>query len=194
MLTGIFGGSFNPIHNGHINLAQEVLSQGLAEEVWLMVTPRNPLKQQSELAEEQTRLQMARKAVEGIDGIRVTDFEFHLPRPSYTWDTLQALGKAFPERTFALIIGSDNWAVFHRWAHATDLLRRYTIIIYPRTDYPVGKSLPANVKLLQAPLFAVSSTDIRRRVARGEDISGLVPAGILDEVNTIYGRKHAGER
>lgn len=194
MLTGIFGGSFNPIHNGHINLAQEVLSQGLAEEVWLMVTPRNPLKQQSELAEEQTRLQMARKAVEGIDGIRVTDFEFHLSRPSYTWDTLQALGKAFPERTFALIIGSDNWAVFDRWAHAADLLRRYTIIIYPRTDYPVGKSLPANVKLLQAPLFAVSSTDIRRRVARGEDISGLVPAGILDEVNIIYGRKHTGER
>lgn len=192
MVTGIFGGSFNPIHTGHISLAREVLRQGLAEEVWLMVTPQNPLKRQEGLANEQTRLQMARRAVKDMEGIEVSDFEFHLPRPSYTWDTLQALDKAFPERTFALIIGSDNWAVFDRWAHSGDLLRDYSIIIYPRTDYPVGGKLPANVRLLQAPLFTVSSTDIRRRVRRREDISGLVPASILDEVRSIYGRHHAG--
>lgn len=188
-ITGIFGGSFNPVHCGHIHLAEEVVRQQLADEVWLMVSPQNPLKKQASLADEQLRLQWTRRALEGIEGLEASDFEFHLPRPSYTWNTLQALRAAYPERTFALIIGSDNWLLFDKWAHAEDLLRDYSFIIYPREGYPVDPAaLPGNVRLLQAPLFPITSTDIRRMAAEGKDLHGLVPDVLIPDVERVYGR------
>ena len=108
--TGIFGGSFNPIHNGHISLAKQLKEKAGLDEVWLMVSPQNPMKQQADLLSDEVRLQMVRLALEHETGIVASDYEMHLPKPSYTWNTLQALSRDYPDRQFMLMIGGDNWA------------------------------------------------------------------------------------
>ncbi len=180
-LTGIFGGSFSPIHNGHINLARYVVEQGFADEVWLMVSPHNPLKQQDGLMPEAQRLQLARLAVENVRGVEVSDFEFSLPRPSYTWQTLRALEAAYPDRRFALIIGADNWQIFPRWARHEELISRYPILIYPREGSPLDAAmLPPSMRLMNAPLFPWSSTEVRRRLAEGESVDEMLPPSVVE--------------
>ena len=181
MRTAVFGGSFNPIHNGHIALAQAALRQCHLDEVWLMVSPQNPLKRNQQLLDDDLRLQLARKALENVEGVETCGYEFSLPKPSYTWNTLQHLSHDYPDRTFVLLIGADNWAHFHQWRHWKDILRHHEVIVYPRDSYP---------GTIQVPLLDVSSTEIRRRVMAGEDISGLVPASIEQLVETYY---HAHE-
>ncbi len=174
----IFGGSFNPIHCGHIALAQAVQKQCGLDEVWLMVSPQNPLKRNdSDLLDDQLRLQMAQKALEGVEGVKACDYEFHLPKPSYTWNTLQHLTKDYPDNTFILLIGGDNWAHFTRWRHWKDILRHHDIIVYPREQYP---------GTIDVPLLPVSSTEIRERVKAGRSIEGLVPASIVSDVERYY--------
>lgn len=183
----IFGGSFNPVHVGHIALARSVVQQQLADEVWLLVSPQNPLKQQADLLPEAQRLALARKALVNEDGVEVSDFEFHLPRPSYTWNTLQALSSAYPEVDFSLLIGADNWALFHRWAHPVDILAHHKLWVYPRQGIVVDEaSLPAGVCLIEAPLFPFSSTGIRNLVRKGESIHGYVPQAIEQDVQRLY--------
>lgn len=183
----IFGGSFNPVHVGHIALARSVVQQQLADEVWLLVSPQNPLKQQADLLPEAQRLALARKALVNEDGVEVSDFEFHLPRPSYTWNTLQALSAAYPDVDFSLLIGADNWALFHRWAHPADILAHHQLWVYPRQGIVVDEtSLPAGVCLIEAPLFPLSSTDIRNLVRKGESIHGYVPQAIEQDVQRLY--------
>lgn len=183
----IFGGSFNPVHVGHIALARSVVQQQLADEVWLLVSPQNPLKQQADLLPEAQRLALARKALVNEDGVEVSDFEFHLPRPSYTWNTLQALSAAYPDVDFSLLIGADNWALFHRWAHPVDILAHHKLWVYPRQGIVVDEaSLPAGVCLIEASLFPFSSTDIRNLVRKGESIHGYVPQAIEQDVQRLY--------
>lgn len=185
--VALFGGSFNPIHNGHVALAQAVLDAHLADEVWLMVSPQNPLKQQAELQPEGVRLSIAQQALLGHEHIKVSNFEFTLPRPSYTWNTLQALGKAYPHITFSLLIGGDNWCCFHKWAHYADILRLYSLIIYPRLDNEIEtSSLPPHVSLLHAPLYPYSSTDVRVRVKQGKSIHGMVPEVVEKAIINAY--------
>lgn len=175
---GIFGGSFNPIHNGHIALAQAVLRQCALDEVWLMVSPQNPLKRNSaDLLDDQLRLQMAEKSLEGVEGVKACDYEFRLPKPSYTWNTLQHLSKDYPDCTFSLLIGGDNWAHFTRWRHWKDILRCHQVIVYPRDEYP---------GTIDVPLLDVSSTEIRQRVRAGESIEELVPEAIVPLVKKYY--------
>ena len=177
----IFGGSFNPIHNGHIALAQAVLEQCHVDEVWLMVSPQNPLKLgDADLLDDNLRLDMAQKALEGIDGIKACDYEFHLPKPSYTWNTLQHLSADYPDHTFILLLGGDNWAHFQRWRHWQDILWHHDIIVYPRDNHP---------GTINVPLLDISSTDIRRRVKAGESIEGLVSENIMAEVELLYRNK-----
>ena len=176
--VGIFGGSFNPIHCGHIAIASAILSQCALDEVWLMVSPQNPLKQNStDLLDDQLRLQIARKALEGVEGVVASDYEFHLPKPSYTWNTLQHLTKDYPDHTFILLIGGDNWAHFQRWRHWQDILWHYDVIVYPRDEYQ---------GTIDVPLLDVSSTEIRQKVRAGESIRGLVPDQIISDVEKNY--------
>ncbi len=184
--TAIFGGSFNPVHVGHLQLAREVVKLRLADEVWLMVSPQNPLKQNGELLDEEVRYQLAAMAVEGEKGIKASRFEFDLPRPSYTYRTLESLCQAYPEREFSLLIGGDNWALFDRWAHYEEILARYPIIVYPREDSPLSAdALPKGVSLLRAPLWPVSSTEIRRRIREGEDCSSLLPPRVDEAIRRM---------
>lgn len=177
--TGIFGGSFNPIHCGHIALAKEILRQTTLDEIWLMVSPQNPLKRETELLDDSLRYQLAQKALEGVEGIEASDYEFHLPKPSYTWTTLQRLQQDYPDRVFTLLIGGDNWERFQRWYHWKDILREFDVVVYPR-DGQAGT--------IQAELLPISSTEIRERVRRGEPVEGLVPAIIIDDVKRLYAK------
>lgn len=165
--TGIFGGSFNPIHNGHIILARQLKERAGLDEVWLMVSPQNPLKQHAGLLADEARMEMARKAVEGEAGIVASDYEMQLPRPSYTWNTLQALRRDYPDREFVLMIGGDNWELFDRWYRAEDIRRHYEIVVYTRTPGDPG-------------FIDISSTEIRRRIREGLSIGELVPAAVAD--------------
>jgi nicotinate-nucleotide adenylyltransferase len=177
--TGIFGGSFNPIHNGHISLARQLKEKAGLDEVWLMVSPQNPMKQQTNLLSDEARLQMARLALKNEPGIIASDYEMRLPKPSYTWLTLQALSRDYPERQFVLMIGGDNWAIFDKWYHAADILRNYQIVVYPRRDeQPVRKEQPASVTILEAELLDISSTEIRQRICEGRSIQKMVPPSV----------------
>ena len=180
--VAVFGGSFDPIHNGHLALAGEVISRGLADEVWLMVTPQNPHKQDKILSDERLRFQMAQLAVEGMDGVKACDFEFSLPRPSYTLTTLTALDEAFPDKEFCLLIGADNWEKFDRWYKGDEILSRYGIIVYPRGSEG-EPPLPSGVRWLPAKMYDISSTMVRAAVAAGNDITDLVPATVVRFIN-----------
>jgi nicotinate-nucleotide adenylyltransferase len=159
-------------------LAQAVQKQCGLDEVWLMVSPQNPLKRNdTDLLDDQKRFEMAQKALEGVEGVKACDYEFHLPKPSYTWNTLQHLTKDYPDYTFTLLIGGDNWAHFQRWRHWKDILWHHDVIVYPRDEYQ---------GTISVPLLNVSSTEIRKRVRAGQSISGLVPACIVSDVENYY--------
>ncbi|MBR3860126.1 MAG: nicotinate-nucleotide adenylyltransferase [Bacteroidaceae bacterium] len=183
MRIGIFGGSFNPIHLGHTALAAYICEQGLVDEVWLMVSPQNPLKQDLTLLDEEERLAMARLAVAPYPMLRACNFEFTLPRPSYTYHTLQALRTAYPEHEFSLIIGEDNWQCFHRWYRGDDIVRETPIIVYPRSSENSEHSESTKelstfnfqLSILEdPPLLPYSSTEIRHRIATGQDASHML--------------------
>ena len=178
--VALFGGSFNPIHLGHLALAREVVSRGLADETWLMVSPHNPLKPSADLLDETLRFEMACIATADQPAVRSSDFEFSLPRPSFTWRTLEALRLSHPDTQFALLVGADNWACFNRWAHYEEILQSTPIIIYPREGYEVEEiKLPAGVTLLNPErLYPFSSTDIRRAFREGADVSRMLPPAV----------------
>ena len=195
MTVGIFGGSFDPIHSGHIRLAQYVLDHTDLDEVWLMVSPLNPLKPQGYVATDGQRLEMARLAVADIPGIRVSDFEFSLPIPSSTYNTLRRLKETYPDIDFRLIIGGDNWVSFDRWRNPDGILNEFGLIVYPRP----GESLtlppsceisdPSRLTLLtDAPQMPVSSTQIREMLSREFDTGALLPASVVSYIdsNKIY--------
>lgn len=171
LTIGIYGGSYNPIHIGHTSLAQSLVQQGLVDEVWLLVSPLNPLKQdnRSEFADYSDRLRMAELACEECHGLRVSDFENHLPIPSYMVNTLAELQKAYPEHTFSLVIGADNWESFHRWYKSDEIISKYDILVYNRPGYELDEAnLPDSVKVVDTPLYDISSTQIREAIKKGE--------------------------
>ena len=165
MKIGIYGGSFNPVHFGHVGLAKWVIEHTDLDELWLLVTPNNPLKPAGILAPEEERLAAVREAIKDIPGLVASDFEFSLPRPSYTANTLRELQKAYPEHEFTLVIGEDNIAIFDRWREYDYILENFRVFVYPRhggenTEYRVLNT--DNIVFLQgAPYFDISSTELR---------------------------------
>lgn len=171
MRIGIYSGSFNPIHLGHTRLAEYILRQTELDEVWLMVSPNNPLKQKSELLDERIRYHLAELATAELEGIRPSDFEFNLPQPNYTVNTLAALKSTYPEHSFSLIIGSDNMAIFHLWRDWRTILNNYPIIVYPREGDNISRlcSLYPEMQVTEnAPYLNVSATDIRTHLDDNE--------------------------
>lgn len=184
---GIFGGTFDPIHNGHIKLAASFLEKLHLDEVWFLVTPQNPWKQNSSLSPDDVRFQMVQKALEGHEGLVASDYEFHLDKPSYSYQTLRHLREDFPDKEFTLLIGADNWVKFNNWAEYEEILANHSIAVYPRKGYEVDENtMPQNVQFVKTRLYNVSSTEIRERISKGQSIAGMVPKEIVELVKTRY--------
>ncbi len=167
--TVLFGGSFNPIHEGHLALADHVLKQGLADEVWFVVSPRNPLKPSADASDALERLESVRQAVENHPGYFASDIEFDLPTPNYFANTLRKALSSYPDRTFILLIGGDNLDVFTQWKEYDWLLENIDILVYPRPG--ASNTIPADwkrVHMLKAPLMDISSTAIRNEKKMSE--------------------------
>ena len=179
MRIAIFSGSFNPIHNGHLAIAREVLAQGAADELWFLVSPQNPLKKNIDLLPETDRLKMVKLAIENEKGMKASDFEFHLPRPTFTINTLEKLKSKYPQLQFKLLIGGDNLAIFHRWVEYQRIMDEFGLIVYPRPEFNT-EGLPtfSNTILISAPLINLSATEIREKLNKGESIAEMVPGKV----------------
>jgi len=180
MRVAIFSGSFNPIHNGHLAIAREVLAQNAAEELWFLVSPQNPLKINGDLLPETDRLKMVELAIEGEPEMKASDFEFFLPSPNFTINTLEKLKSTYPQHQFKLLIGGDNFAILDKWFNYHRILSEFGLIVYPRAGFIFDS--PAkyqNTIFISAPLFILSATVIREKLTKGESITGMVPEKVV---------------
>lgn len=181
--TGLFFGSFNPIHIGHLILAEYFATQTELDEVWLVVTPQNPLKKKDSLLDQYLRLDLVNRAIANNPRLRASDIEFQLPKPSYTIHTLIQLEEKYPDRSFSLIMGEDNLVSLPRWKNYEELMRRFEIWVYPR----VGQTQTDlaghhNIHLVQAPVIEISSTQIRENLRIGKSVRYLLPEQIHDYI------------
>ena len=175
--TGLYFGSFNPVHIGHLAIANYMIEFSDLEQLWFVVSPQNPLKEKKSLLDDHHRLEMVRLALEDDDRFRVSDIEFKLPTPSYTIDTLAYLEEKNPAHEFLLVMGADQLKTFRRWKNADLIAEKYHRLIYPRpgVDSVAIRSIP-NATLVDAPLMEISSSFIRQAIKDGKDIRHLVPA------------------
>ena len=192
MKIGIFGGSFNPIHSGHAIIAHHIITSGAVDRLLLMVSPVNPLKADHERQVADTdRLRMAEMVSRPLENVETSAFEFTMPRPSYTIDTLNALQTKFPDDELYLVIGADNWTVFGRWRNSEEILAKYHLLVYPRLGYDVviPEELRDRVTLIDAPVIELSSTVVRERLAQGLSVRYYVPDEVLGyiERHGLYG-------
>jgi len=189
LLTGLFFGSFNPIHIGHLIIANYMATFSGLKEVWLIVSPQNPLKQKSGLANMYDRLEMAKLATENAPQIKVSDIEFKLPQPSYTIDTLTYLKERYPEKEFVLIMGADNLASFKKWKNYEVLLKDYHLYVYPRpgADVKEWENHPS-ITFTDTPQMEISSTFIRKAIAANKNVQFFVPDNVLEfiEQKSMY--------
>ena len=187
---GIYSGSFNPIHIGHQKLAEYLIDNRLVDEVWFVVSPCNPLKNQEDILDEYIRLEMLLMAIRQQPVFKASDIEFTMPIPSYSIDTLHELTSQFPDNQFLLIIGSDNALVFDQWKDYTQLLNEYPVLVYPRHGYDVEQVTDKfpQMNILQSPYFDISSTQIRRFIAQKKDVSPWLHPSVIQFIseNNLY--------
>ncbi len=186
MLIGLYFGSFNPVHNGHLIIANHVLNAGLAEEVWFVVSPQNPFKNSNTLLNQNHRLNLVKIAIEGETNLKASNIEFKLPKPSYTIATLTYLQEKYPAQQFAIIMGSDGFQNINKWRNAEAILKNYLIIIYKRPGFEVTQNVAANIRLLDAPLLEISSTHIRTLIKQKKSIRYLVPDLVKKEIENEH--------
>ena len=186
--VGLFFGSFNPIHNGHVGIARYLLEKELCEEVWFVVSPCNPFKVDRFLLPEIDRLAIVNAAIRGIPGMKACDVEFSMPKPSYTVDTLRVLFDRYPDRQFALIIGGDNVPDFPKWKEYRWIESHCSIFVYPRPGMITPADGSTGMTFIDAPLFPLSATEIREMIQKGDDISGLVPSEALTLIWESYSK------
>lgn len=177
MITGLYFGSFNPIHIGHLAIANYMVEYSELDQMWFIVSPHNPLKEKKSLLKDYHRLEMVRLAVEKDDRFRASDIEFKLSTPSYTIDTLNYLEEKHPGRVFQLVMGADGLRTFHKWKNADLIVEKYHRLIYPRpgTHLETAASFP-NATVVDAPMMEISSSLIRKAIKDGKDVRHLVPA------------------
>ncbi len=192
MRTALFFGSFNPIHAGHLMLAQYVLNFGGVDDVWRVVSPHNPFKAQEGLAPAGARLQMAELATAADERIKVCDVELRLPQPSYTINTIDVLEAENPDRHFIIVMGGDNLTGLPRWREAARLVSGREFLVYPRhgadTDTATVESMGGKVRVLHAPMIEISSTRIRQWISDGVSVRHFVPDEALRLALDTYGR------
>lgn len=179
---GLYFGSFNPIHNGHLIIANHVAELCNVDKVWFVVSPHNPLKESKSLLNEYDRLHLVKLAVQDNDKLSVSDIEFRLPKPSFTIDTLTYLQEQFPKHTFSVIMGSDSFQNIHRWKNYVQLLAHYPLIIYNRPGFDIKETYGARLTFVQAPMLDISSTYIREQIKTGKSIRYLSPDTICDYI------------
>lgn len=188
IMTGLFFGSFNPIHKGHLQIAQYLIEHHLTDHILFVVSPQNPFKKAGDLLDAQKRIELVQKAIAGDNHMDASSIEFSLPKPSYTIDTLKQLSKVYPGRRFALVMGEDNLQNFHLWREYETICENYTVFVYPRPGNFIQRIQYPNIHLIDAPLFPVSSTEIREKIRAGEDITPFVPAEIHDLILNYYSK------
>ncbi|MBK1442152.1 nicotinate-nucleotide adenylyltransferase [Parapedobacter sp. ISTM3] len=184
--VGLFFGSFNPIHTGHLIIASYMAHYTDLDEVWLVVSPHNPLKKKDSLINMYDRLEMVNLALDQAEGIRSSTIEFSLPQPSYTIDTLAHLQEKYPTTTFVLIMGSDNLTTLRKWKNFEVILRDYHIFVYPRPNYPAPPEWEnhPSITITDTPLMEFSSTFIRNAVKQGKSIRYFVPDNVLNFIES----------
>jgi|TARA_B100000745_G_C20134663_1_gene388902 nicotinate-nucleotide adenylyltransferase len=178
---GLYLGTFNPIHNGHIALANYFINNTDLDEVWVVLTPQNPFKKNNNLIQDNHRLEMANNTFNHLKNIKVSDIEFQLDKPNYTIDTINRLSKDFPNQQFTLLIGEDNLVNFHHWKDYSKILDLVEVYVYPRTtDINIDQELITNnkINILDAPKIETSSDQIRKRIKEGDDIQSYLPKEI----------------
>jgi len=191
MKIGLYFGSFNPIHIGHLIIANHVANHTELQQVWLIVSPQNPLKPSSSLLNEYQRLHLVQLAVEEDAQLRASDVEFKLPRPSYTIDTLTYLTEKYPQHEFSLIMGSDSFQNLPRWKNYELLIKDYSFVIYQRFGFEITDDLGAKLEILKAPLLDISATEIRKAIRDGKTVRYILPDRVREEIEkTGYYKSH----
>lgn len=184
MITGLYFGSFNPIHNGHLAIANYVLDFTVVDELWFVVSPQNPLKAKELLAPDFHRLEMVKRAISETENrMKVCDIEMSLPKPSFTIDTLLTLEKKYPQKKFYLILGSDSMETITKWKEYEKLLKNYSILVYPREGSNLNDLIQKYpIKIVNAPLVDFSSTTIRQRLNNGLSVSDFIPESVAEYI------------
>lgn len=183
---GLYFGTFNPIHIGHLVIANHFAEHTDLEEIWMVVTPHNPFKKKSTLLDNYQRLEMVHRATSEYEHIKPSDFEFKLPQPNYTSDTLIYLHEKYPEYNFCLIMGEDNLSTFHKWKNAEVILQRHHIYVYPRIlngtiDENLAKD--GHIHIVHAPIIEISSSFIREEIKEGRNVKPLLPSSVWEYID-----------
>jgi nicotinate-nucleotide adenylyltransferase len=188
MRIGLYFGSFNPVHVGHLIIANCAINCTPIQQVWMVVSPQNPLKISASLLNEYSRLHLLQTALEGEYNIKVSKIEFSLPKPSYTIDTLTYLKEQYPQHQFSVIMGSDSLSNITKWKNYKMLLEEYELFVYKRPGFETFEELGAKVTILDSPLLEISSTYIRNLIKEGKSIRYLLPDAVKDEIekNNYY--------
>jgi nicotinate-nucleotide adenylyltransferase len=182
---GLFFGSFNPVHTGHMIIANFMATQTDLDEVWLVVSPQNPLKEKKSLARDYDRLHLVQLAIGDNTQLRASKIEFDLPKPSYTIDTLTYLREKQPQHEWVLIMGGDNLATLHKWKNYEIILRDYSIYVYQRPQYDLGELMNhPRVTIWKAPLMQISASYIRKTIKAGKSIQYLVPDTVYEYIES----------
>jgi nicotinate-nucleotide adenylyltransferase len=188
MHIGLYFGSFNPIHIGHLVIANHVVEHSDVDKIWFVVSPHNPLKDAHSLLNEYDRLHLVELAIQDNSKFRASNVEFHLPKPSFTVDTLAYLSERFPLEQFSIVMGSDSFQNLPRWKNYEHLVKHYSFIVYNRPGFAVEDTLGAKVQVLDAPLLDISSTFIRKQIKEGKSTRYILPDAVWKyvEENRYY--------
>jgi nicotinate-nucleotide adenylyltransferase len=184
MLIGLYFGTFNPIHVGHMIIANHMVENSDLDQVWFVVTPHSPFKRKSSLLNDYHRYDIVYRAIADYPKLRASDIEFKMSQPNYTYKTLAILEEKYPQHQFALIMGEDNLATLHKWKNSDIIIEKHKVFVYPRPKISESKLRShKNVTIVDAPLMEISATNIRRAIKEGKNVRPLLPEGIWDYID-----------